>query len=306
VANDLEAAGFSADIDRDPNTLPPWVRFDAPVLYFGWYTQDVNGPFTLPGFRFPPGAIALHIHSFSAQTLRSDSVSWCGPFIARGVTATVGNVWEPYLQFTHRPDLLMAALLNGLDWVDAVYCSLPELSWAPVAIGDPLYRPFAVGWDTQAEQFDQLPHRWAGYTALRLARVLDLAGQSEQVLPALQSALKTRPSLALGIAVAQKLQATGQMAAAADVLAPVLRGPVASPGEWGTLADAAALAQACGRPQLAEQGYRRLLGFAGLSTNLRAHWLVDARNAALAANDPSQAERWRRDLDEAVAQLRKN
>ena len=55
------------------------------------------------------GAVALHIHSFSAPTLRSDSAGWCGPFVARGVTATVGNVFEPYLDLTHRPNLLLQA-----------------------------------------------------------------------------------------------------------------------------------------------------------------------------------------------------
>jgi uncharacterized protein (TIGR03790 family) len=48
------------------------------VLYFGWYAGAVNGPFTVPVFRFPPGAIAVHIHSYSAQSLRSDKQYWCG------------------------------------------------------------------------------------------------------------------------------------------------------------------------------------------------------------------------------------
>lgn len=142
VAQQLDQLGIETDVDRAPSTIGAGARFDEPVLYFGWYEGTVNGPFTTPGFRFPPGAIAVHIHSYSATTLRNSESGWCGPFVARGVTATVGNVFEPYLQLTHRPDLLFRALARGQNWGDAVYYSQPALSWHVVAIGDPLYRPF--------------------------------------------------------------------------------------------------------------------------------------------------------------------
>ena len=102
-------------------------RFDSPVFYFGWYAENLNGPFAREGFAFPPGAVAMHIYSYSAQSLRSAATGWCGPFVARGVTATVGNVFEPLLGFTHRPDLLVRALSLGKNF------------------GDPLYRPFKPG-----------------------------------------------------------------------------------------------------------------------------------------------------------------
>ena len=88
------------------------------------------------------GAIAEHIYSFSASSLRD--ARWCPAFIARGVAATVGNVYEPDLKFVHRPDLLVQALARGLNWGDATYFALPALSWQAVAVGDPLYRPFRV------------------------------------------------------------------------------------------------------------------------------------------------------------------
>jgi hypothetical protein len=53
-------------------------------------------------------------------------------------------VFEPYLQLTHRPDLLLRALLRGDNFGDAVVYAQPALSWHTIAIGDPLYRPFAV------------------------------------------------------------------------------------------------------------------------------------------------------------------
>lgn len=144
VAELLSELGFETEVDRAPTTFPESVSFDAPVFYFGWYAGTVNGPFTVPGFRFPNGAVALHIHSFSAATMRDPEAGWCGPFVARGVTATVGNVYEPYLQLTHRPDWLIRALVRGENFGDAVAYAQPALSWQTTAIGDPLYRPFAI------------------------------------------------------------------------------------------------------------------------------------------------------------------
>ena len=133
--DELTDLGFDLSVDRAPGTFPSTARFDAPVLYFGWYAPDMNGPFLLPGFRFPPGAIALHIYSYSARTMRSPRDGWSGPFVARGVTATVGNVYEPYLEYTHRPDYLLRALSRGRTLGDAAYFALPVLSWQSILIG---------------------------------------------------------------------------------------------------------------------------------------------------------------------------
>lgn len=152
VAGQLIELGFQTQVDRAPTTLPVGAPFEDPVLYFGWYAGSVDGPFTQPAFRFPPGAIALHIHSYSAATLRDAASGWCGPFLARGVTATVGNVHEPYLQLTHRPDLLLRALGRGQNFGDAVSYAQPALSWQTIAIGDPLYRPFPTATSPSARR----------------------------------------------------------------------------------------------------------------------------------------------------------
>ena len=149
VVVQLGVLGFDTSVDREGSTLPDTARVDEPVLYFGWYTSDLNGPFALPGFQFPLGAVALHIHSFSAGTLRSERTGWTAPLVARGITATVGNVHEPYLQLTHRPDLLLRALARGMSLGEAASYSLPAFSWQTMLIGDPLYRPFAISFEEQ-------------------------------------------------------------------------------------------------------------------------------------------------------------
>ncbi len=176
TAKEMAVLGFNVSVGRGPSTVAATARFDAPVLYFGWYAPDINGPFLLPGFRFPPGAIAVHIHSFSAHTLRSTTEGWSGPLVARGVTATVGNVYEPYLEFLHRPELLFEALARGENLVDAAYYALPCLSWQSIVIGDPLYRPFAVPLAAQVKNLAALPPPLAGYAVIRRMNLLDAGG----------------------------------------------------------------------------------------------------------------------------------
>ncbi len=141
--------GFDLTVSGAGENLPAAVRFDTPALYFGWYSPHVEGPFKLNGFRFAPGAVAIHIHSFSATTVRADDSRWVGPFVATGVAGTVGNVYEPYLELTHRPDLMLEALSRGNTLGEAAFYSLPALSWQGILVGDPLYRPFRVGLDRQ-------------------------------------------------------------------------------------------------------------------------------------------------------------
>ncbi|MEM7147610.1 MAG: TIGR03790 family protein, partial [Verrucomicrobiota bacterium] len=111
-------------------------------VYFGWYTRNVDGPFLNPKFRFRPGAVASHLHSFSANTLRTTEYDWVGPLLDKGAAAVLGNVYEPYLDLTHHYDVFNTRLLQGYTFIESNYMSLPAISWMNIAVGDPLYRPF--------------------------------------------------------------------------------------------------------------------------------------------------------------------
>jgi hypothetical protein len=102
----------------------------------------VSGPFLNPGFLFRPGAVAVHLHSFSADQLKNPHKNWCAPLLVRGATATVGNVYEPYLHLTHHFDIMHDRLLKGWSFAEATWASMPVTSWQGVVLGDPLYRPF--------------------------------------------------------------------------------------------------------------------------------------------------------------------
>ena len=118
---------------------------DDVILYFGWYVQNADGPFANPEFKFKRGAIATHIHSYSATTLRSPTRWWTGPLLARGAAAVLGNVYEPFLTLTTQLDLFNARLFEGYTFIEAAWMATPGVSWMNVMVGDPLYQPFLAG-----------------------------------------------------------------------------------------------------------------------------------------------------------------
>ncbi len=134
--------GIPVVADRFPDTFPTNYPLRDVAVYFGWYDFNVSGPFLNSAFRFKKGAVAVHLHSFSAAQLRDPAKNWSAPLLARGAAATLGNVYEPYLQMTHHFDLFQTRLLAGHSLVEAAYMALPVLSWQNLVLGDPLYRPF--------------------------------------------------------------------------------------------------------------------------------------------------------------------
>lgn len=134
--------GIPTVTDRFNDTLPENYPMTEAAIYYGWYDGNVSGPFLNPTFMFRPGAVAVHLHSFSADQLTNAHKNWCAPLLVRGAAATVGNVYEPYLHLTHHFDIMQDRLLKGWSFAEAAWASMPVTSWQGVALGDPLYRPF--------------------------------------------------------------------------------------------------------------------------------------------------------------------
>ena len=135
-------AGIPTVVDRFNDTLTLNYPMGDAALYYGWYDWSVSGPFLNPRFKFRRGAVAMHLHSFSAEQLTSADKNWSGPLLERGAAVTVGNVYEPYLEMTHNFAILHQCLLDGDCWVEACWKAMPVTSWQSVVLGDPLYRPF--------------------------------------------------------------------------------------------------------------------------------------------------------------------
>ncbi len=139
----LGTSGWPVLIDAHPETLPKNYPMTEAAVYLGWYVRTADGPLLNPAFRFRRGAIATHLHSYSATTIRSTTQEWAGPLLARGAAAVLGNTWEPYLSLTTHFDVYIDRLLKGYTHAEAAWMATPSLSWMNVVIGDPLYRPFA-------------------------------------------------------------------------------------------------------------------------------------------------------------------
>ncbi len=111
------------------------------ALYCGWYSLGQY----IDAFTWVRGAVGYHIASSECSTLKKkDSQVWCKRMLEEGVAATIGPVYEPYVQAFPLPDLFFLTLTEGyLSLAESYLVSLPFLSWQMVLIGDPLYKPFA-------------------------------------------------------------------------------------------------------------------------------------------------------------------
>jgi uncharacterized protein (TIGR03790 family) len=111
------------------------------ALYSGWYSLGHY----VDAFDWVRGAVGFHMASAECSTLKQkDSQVWCKRLLEEGVAATIGPVYEPYIQGFPLPDLFFNTLTEGyLSLGESYLVSLPYLSWQMVLIGDPLYSPFS-------------------------------------------------------------------------------------------------------------------------------------------------------------------
>ena len=293
---EIRRLGFDLDVDRTPSTMPVTARFDAPALYFGWYTGTVNGPFELPGARMEAGALAYHLYSFSAATLRSATTGWCGPLIAKGAAATLGNVYEPYLNLTHRPDYFLEALERQWTLGDAAYYATPALSWQEIVVGDPLYRPFATSLDTQWDARATLGARLSGYVTLREMNLMDASRRYAQAIRVGEQEMEVRPSVALAYGVAVRLARQGDQQGVRHVLERLPALDLANSQNWTLVRDCARLLDANGGAEAALGLYARILARPGMPKDERILLLTEAAPIAETLGEGGQADAWRKEL----------
>lgn len=139
----MRQIGIPVLSDDLPDTFQAGFPLTDVSAYYGWYSGSIDGPFADPQFRFLPGAVAFHLHSFSAGSLRDANRGWTAPLIMRGAAASLGNVYEPYLGLTTNLGTLSWVLLTGHNLAESYYAAQPVLSWMSILVGDPLYRPYA-------------------------------------------------------------------------------------------------------------------------------------------------------------------
>jgi uncharacterized protein (TIGR03790 family) len=190
IRQQLHKVGVPVVYDDSPQIFPEGYPMTDCALYYGWYADHLVGPFAQPGFRFAQGAVAIHIHSYSAGTLRDPHAGWVGPLLSLGATASMGNVFEPYLQLTSHLDIFNERLLHGFTFAESAYMSIQGLSWMSVMVGDPLYRPY-LGW-TQIETTREYARGAGNWKMYHDFAAKNFADSAEYRLLARQAASRTR------------------------------------------------------------------------------------------------------------------
>ncbi|MDB6018935.1 MAG: hypothetical protein JWR19_3424 [Pedosphaera sp.] len=217
--------GFDTITDENGGTLPASFPLSQVAFYAGWYDENVSGPFTRPTVEFMPGAFAYHLHSFSAATLRFTTRNWVGPLLAKGATASMGCVDEPYLTGTPDIAIFFARFIHsGFSFGEAAYASQAFLSWQTTVVGDPLYRPFDKSPPEQLEAMEKqhsklLDWYYLRIVNLRLANHLPVA----EAVNALESLELTRQSAVLMEKLAELYSAQGKPSASVFALQQVLK-----------------------------------------------------------------------------------
>ena len=202
------ASGIPTVVDRFNDTFPTNYPMTDAALYYGWYEWSVNGPFLNPAFRFKPGAVAMHLHSFSAEQIRDPNKNWSAALLSRGAACTIGNVYEPYLGVTHYFDILHKRLLGGATFSEAAWAAMPAVSWQGVVFGDPLYRPYLHldgSGDKRTKDND--------YRALRLASI-EWGTQPDEMEKQLENATERTKSGILAEAIALRFKESNSTAEA--------------------------------------------------------------------------------------------
>lgn len=130
------------------------------IGYASWGSNDdrrAKEGRRLLGFRWLPGAIATEYVSSDARTFQKPPDTWTfgatpehrfggsnqsltADFIADGASGASGHVYEPFLQFSPRPEYLFAAYYSGRTLAESFYLAMPAVSWMNVVVGDPLCR----------------------------------------------------------------------------------------------------------------------------------------------------------------------
>jgi uncharacterized protein (TIGR03790 family) len=143
AASAMRQKGIPVLSDDLPETMQEGFPLTDVSAYYGWYSGSIDGPFADPQSRFQPGAVAFHLHSSSAASLRDPNRGWTAPLLMHGAAASLGNVYEPYLGFTTDLGTLACELVSGHNLAESYYAAQPVLSWMSVLVADPLYRPYA-------------------------------------------------------------------------------------------------------------------------------------------------------------------
>lgn len=271
VYRQLVAAGYECELDEAEAMWGEDEPLSDVAVYAGWYGTHCAGPFARGGFRFRRGAVAVHIHSGSAATVRTRTSHWVGPFLERGAAATTGNVFEPFLALTPHLDMFFGRLLAGATLAEAGWAAQPVLSWQTTFVGDPLYRPWAVPVEEQLQKLEAAGHADREWAYLRQVNLLCQAGRTNEAVALCRQQTERLRSFVLREKLGDLLPAA-QRAVEYEAALEQAGDPARY---WRVSLKLAAAWEAARQPARAGAIYEGLLAGLSVKTNDRALWLQD-------------------------------
>ena len=127
------------------------------IAYASWGSNDPERKERHLGFRWLPGAIVTEYVSTNGRTFQRPPENWnlgswndgksffagspqtlTADYIHDGATGASGHVYEPFLQYCPRPNIVLPAYYRGRNLAESFYLGIPALSWMNVVVGDPL------------------------------------------------------------------------------------------------------------------------------------------------------------------------
>ncbi len=127
------------------------------IGFASWGSNDTDRKHRFLKFGWLPGAIATEFVSTDGRTLRQPPANWeignwqdqrtwyadapqslAADYIHEGATGASGQVFEPFLNYCPRPDIVLPAYYQGHTLAESFYAGIPALSWMNIVLGDPL------------------------------------------------------------------------------------------------------------------------------------------------------------------------
>ncbi len=284
--------GFDTTLDEEKNVLGCFTRLDAVAVYFGWYASRITPNFLSPPvFQVSEGACGWRVASFSADNLGSESY-WTAGLIARGMSATVGNVYEPFLPPTHNCDKFFVWLALGNSAGEAAYFSLPSISWQAVFFGDPLYTPFRYTLERQLEDIAKGDYSEThAYAVIRMMNLIEKKRGADDALAFASKYVSKFKRIPLFYKIAQMLDKGGKTAEALDVMRGFFMAPDFKPEEYSLIAEISKFYAARGDADTAIKIGVYLSGAGKDFENFQAEVLPYYANLAKASSRPEDAEK---------------
>ena len=292
-------AGYECDIDENESVFNQDYPMTDAAIYAGWYAENVTGPFLRKDFQFKPGALAYHLHSFSATSVRTRTAYWVGPLLAKGAAATIGNVFEPYLTLTPRIDVFFQRMLEGARFIEAGYYSEPALSWQTTFVGDPLYRPFAVSLDQQIARLEADHNPDLEWAYLRKINILRAEGGAAEAEDLCRTKAKELSSAVLEEKLADILRTDGRNKEAIKVYSELLEHTTELYHKIRIASHLALVYERDQQPKLALAYYERVIALIPDDKNALDYYRK-ARSLAFATGDEAKARTLQLKIDTLV------